>query len=100
MLFLEGWDILVLHVLNLLREMNDHQKATAGNVKAVSSSLPRAGKLPDLSVFNRADRSVRKNACAYLLEFKSKLQLERAWVACICFLVMFKYISATSVNIN
>lgn len=41
--FLEGWDILVLDVLNLLKEMNDHQKATAGNVKAVSCSLPRAG---------------------------------------------------------
>lgn len=76
--------------------MNGHQHAAAGNVKAVSRSLPRAGELPDLSVFNRSEGSVRKNACAYLLELKSKLQLN----CCLCFLVMFKYIRVISVNVN
>lgn len=71
----------VLDVLNLLRELNGHQQAAAGNVKAVSCSLPRAGELPDLRVFNRSEGSVRKNACAYLLELKSKLQLNCVWLA-------------------
>lgn len=86
--------------LRLMGEMNGHQKPTAGDVKGISCSLPRAGYLPDLHVFKRVKESVRKNACAYLLEFKSKLQLEHACVAWICFLLMFKCVSAASVNIS
>lgn len=82
MLFLERWGSVVLDVLNLLQEVNGHQQAAVDNVKAVSYSLSRAGEtLPDLSVFNRSEGSVRKNACAYLLELKSKLQLNCMWLS-------------------
>lgn len=66
MLFLERWGSIVLDVLNLLREVNGHQQAAADNVKAVSCSLSRAEEmLPDLSVLNRSEGSVRKCLCIF-----------------------------------
>lgn len=81
LLFFRGRGLSGPGCLCLLREMNDHQKPTAGDVKGISCSLPRAGYLPDLRVFNRVKESVKKKVGAYLLEFKSKLQLEHACVA-------------------
>lgn len=99
---LKGQNTLVLNILHVLRGMNDHQKAIATTTAAtaVPCSFPRAGCLPDLRVCIRAEESMRKNAGAYLLEFKSKFHLEHACVACVCSLVMFKCISAASVTIN